>query len=368
MIEFVWPALFAVIVWWASTGIILWLDALPTHTFRWSMLAATGMLVLALYGLAVSSTDTTPAGAYEAFSYAIMIWGWQEMAFLMGFITGTRRTSCAPNCGGFAHFRHAVEAIIHHELTLIVLAALVVVLTLGGPNQTGTWTFLILWALRQSAKLNLFFGVPNLNKEFLPEHLRYLDSFLTKRPMNLLFPVSITASTIGLVLLVQAAASPSASSAEATAYTLISALLALAILEHWFMVLPLPSEALWSWARPSQKPVEPAMAFDKTSKPPARDHRLQSWSAPLADTCDVKELHDVLEATARGAYGDVWKVEGIARAGAGWIRFAVAGGRATVAAFVPRDFDRPNVEAFGCRLEPDKLEAAFAACRGQVAG
>ena len=30
-----------------------------------------------------------------------------------------------------------------------------------------------------SAKLNVFLGVPNLNEEFLPEHLRYLQSFFT---------------------------------------------------------------------------------------------------------------------------------------------------------------------------------------------
>ena len=31
--------------------------------------------------------------------------------------------------------------------------------------------------MRQSAKLNLFLGVRNLGVEFLPQHLRYLQSF-----------------------------------------------------------------------------------------------------------------------------------------------------------------------------------------------
>jgi hypothetical protein len=30
--------------------------------------------------------------------------------------------------------------------------------------------------------------------------------------------------------------------------TLVTALLALAVLEHWFLVLPVPDEALWTWA------------------------------------------------------------------------------------------------------------------------
>ena len=34
----------------------------------------------------------------------------------------------------------------------------------------------------------------------------------------------------------------------------IAVLLSLAILEHWLLVLPLPDEALWSWALGSRKP------------------------------------------------------------------------------------------------------------------
>jgi putative photosynthetic complex assembly protein 2 len=30
--------------------------------------------------------------------------------------------------------------------------------------------------------------------------------------------------------------------------SLVGSLLALAVLEHWFLVLPLPSENLWKWA------------------------------------------------------------------------------------------------------------------------
>ena len=51
-------------------------------------------------------------------------------------------------------------------------------LTRDGANQVGLWTFVILWAMRQSAKLNVFLGVRNLSEEFLPEHLRYLETSL----------------------------------------------------------------------------------------------------------------------------------------------------------------------------------------------
>jgi len=107
---------------------------------------------------------------------------------------------------------------------------------------------MILWAMRLSAKLNVFLGVPNLAEEFLPEHLHCLKSFLTKKPMNLLFPVSVTVSTLIAALLVQGALAAEAGAFQATGLTLLAVLLALAILEHWFLVLPLPDAALWSWA------------------------------------------------------------------------------------------------------------------------
>ena len=34
------PVLYALFVWWFSTGLILYLDRLPRHTFRWSLLGA----------------------------------------------------------------------------------------------------------------------------------------------------------------------------------------------------------------------------------------------------------------------------------------------------------------------------------------
>ena len=43
-------------------------------------------------------------------------------------------------------------------------------------------------------ELNVFLGVRNLNEQFLPKHLRYLGSYLVQKPMNLLFPLSVTVS------------------------------------------------------------------------------------------------------------------------------------------------------------------------------
>jgi putative photosynthetic complex assembly protein 2 len=247
MKDLIIPALFAVVLWWLSTGIILFLDGLPRRTFRWSMLGGTILLAVALQGLSRTGTMPTVAGAYLAFCCGLMVWAWQEMAFLLGFMTGPRKQACAAGCSGWRHFAHAVSAILYHELAILAGAATVAALTWGAPNQVGAWTFFVLWGLRLSAKLNLFLGVRNLNKEWIPDHLGFVKGFLNRRPMNLLFPVSITLSTVIAVYLVQAALAEDATDFEVAGYALIGTLLVLAILEHWFLVLPLPAEALWSW-------------------------------------------------------------------------------------------------------------------------
>jgi len=247
------PVLYALFLWWFSTGVILYLDGLPRRTFRWSMLGCTALAVVALWGLVATRNDISVVGVYAAFTYGLLIWGWHEMSFLMGFVTGPRRTACPEGCRGWRHLGHAIQAILWHELAIVATVVLVVALTWGGANQVATWTFLVLWVMRLSAKLNVYLGVPNLTEEFLPQHLQYLRSFLTRRPMNSLFPVSVTVSTVVATHLVDSALTADEGAFGAVAYTFVATLLVLAILEHWFLVLPLPDAALWSWALRSRE-------------------------------------------------------------------------------------------------------------------
>jgi putative photosynthetic complex assembly protein 2 len=241
-----WAAGYAMLVWWFTTGIILFLDGLPAATFRRSMAGASVLLVGALYCLHQSAADASTAGAYTAFSAAIMLWGWLEMSFLMGFITGPRKHPYIGVRGGWRHFRQATGAIIYNELATLSAAGLVLVATWHAVNRVALWTFLVLWSMRVSAKLNLFLGVTNTGSQFLPPHLAYLESFFNKRRMNLLFPISILGSTVALVVLVQRLWAAS-DGFQVTGFALTASLLALAILEHWFMVLPIPTEKLWDW-------------------------------------------------------------------------------------------------------------------------
>jgi putative photosynthetic complex assembly protein 2 len=573
MTQYVYPALYALFVWWFSTGVIIYLDGLPRRTFRWSMLGATVVLLVSIWGLARSSLDTTIGGAYAAFTYGLLAWGWQEISFYMGFVTGSRRAPCPEGCRGWRHFGHAVQTSLYHELAIIVCALVVVAVSRGAPNQIGTWTFMVLWWMHQSAKLNVFLGVRNLNEEFLPEHLQFLKSFLTKKPMNLLFPASVTLSTVIAALLFRRAFAADATGFAATGFTFLGMMMALAILEHWFLVLPLPAAALWRWglrSRGARQPfdvevvagflgagkttflrrrldegaanlrtvvlvndfsaigidgsllsrrgadivelpngciccslrqdlaaqlqvvvarwapqrvlIEPSGVADVAAllgvlehaelKPLVRslrvcvvvdaaaflgdyarrpeyfvaqarlapvfivnktdlvapaeytvvettlralnpraaifpaswgavenaalakasltrlqaaveepdagaanrhDHEtdalgLTSWSTLLKYPCNPESLRAVLDAVARGAYGPVERIKGIACAGSGWVHFDVAGGRASMMAFAPGENEKPRVVAIGRAVDEVGLAAAFAACSAPASG
>ncbi|MDP9089090.1 MAG: putative photosynthetic complex assembly protein PuhE [Pseudomonadota bacterium] len=247
MPEFWVPALYAALVWWFATGIILLLDGLPQKTFPWSMAGSTLILLGAAYLVRTSAADSTVRGAYVAFTSAVLIWGWLEMSFLLGFITGPRRHGCIERCSGWRHFVHATLAILYNEIATALGAFGIYAATLHMANHEAFWTYVILWIMRLSAKLNLFLGVPNLGEKFLPPHLQYLKTYFARRSMNFLFPISISASTIGTAFLLQKCAAAT-SAFQNACYSLMASLLALAVIEHWFMVLPLPSEKLWRWA------------------------------------------------------------------------------------------------------------------------
>ncbi len=257
MLTFLLPVVYALFVWWFSTGLIIYLDGLPGRTFRYTFWGTTALLAVGLVGLALTKNDTSVMGAYLAFTFGTLAWGWQEVSFYLGYVTGPRKEPCPETCGGIRHFGHAVQTSLYHELAIIGFSVVVVALTWGGANQVGTWTFFIMWWMHQSAKLNVFFGVRNLNEEFLPEKLQFLRSFLKKRGMNSFFPISVTVSTIITVILFQQAFAPGTSEFTQVAYTFLAFLMALAILEHWFLVLPLPG-TLWDWGLRSRKQATPA--------------------------------------------------------------------------------------------------------------
>lgn len=252
--EYVLPPLVAMFIWWFGTGLVMLLDGQPRDTYRWSLATSTVIALGALVCIAKSADNTSVAGAYAAFTCAVLVWGWHELTFLTGWLTGPRKTACSDPAHGPTRFVEAVRVIQWHELALLAMLAAIVALTWGGSNAVAAWTFGLLWVMRLSAKLNLFLGVRNLGEEFLPAHLKYLRSYFVRRRMNALLPFTVVGgSLLALALVLHAIDSGGAARVGAL---LVASMTVLAVAEHLLLVLPLPPTALWRWAlrhRPSEQ-------------------------------------------------------------------------------------------------------------------
>ena len=253
---FALPVVFAIFIWWFSTGVVILLDGLPHRTFRWSLVISSGLALAALFGLAHTASQTTLSGAYCAFTCSLLLWGWHELSFLTGWITGPRKRANSPGGSRWHHAWQAVQVILWHELWLLLSMSLIAALTWRQPNSVGLWTFAVLWSMRASAKLNLFLGVRNLGLEFLPAHLSYLQHYFRRARMNLLFPISVTAASAVAIWMIRGAMSQPAGSAESVGPLLVATMLVMGVLEHWMLVLPIAPSALWRWAlRPTHGAV-----------------------------------------------------------------------------------------------------------------
>ncbi len=254
------PPIYAAFVWWFSTGTVLLLVGRAGQFTALRATAALGLLVGSLVGLALTANETGVGAAYAAFTCTILLWGAQEIAFLAGWVTGPRPRRCVVGARGARRLGYALLAILYHELALIACGVAILALTWNSANQIGAWTFAALWVLRQSSKINLFLGVPVTNDELMPEAVQFLKTYFARKPVGAFFPVSVTIATATLVILVQRIVEVAATPFDIVGLTLVSTLFALGVVEHWFMLLPLPAITLWGWGvRPPSPPEDHAM-------------------------------------------------------------------------------------------------------------
>jgi hypothetical protein len=253
---------FAIFIWWFSTGIVILLNRMSRTAVTLSLVISSVLGLAALLGLAHTAQQTGVMGAYCAFTCALLAWGWNELSFLTGWITGPQKTAILKSTSGWPRFTASFNAVAWHELSILVVGLLIVAITWDAPNQVGTGTYLVLWVMRTSAKLNLFFGVRNLSEEFLPVHLAYLESFFKRRRMNAFFPFAVVSALVGLWNLVDFAQQATTPPAQMVGAVLVGTMLALAIVEHFMLVLPLDTTALWRWAIRKHHTPHTPVAFE----------------------------------------------------------------------------------------------------------
>ena len=104
------PFAAALMAWFFATGAILWLDRRPEDSWGASLLGATVVAGFAFAAVLVSQESATPLAAYTGFLAAILLWGWHELSFLLGFVTGPRREACPPDVRGWQRFRPTKDA------------------------------------------------------------------------------------------------------------------------------------------------------------------------------------------------------------------------------------------------------------------
>ena len=253
-------ALSALLLWWASTGVLLWRVHVADrgHGDQHTLSVILGLPLFAAGVLGVNATlgDPSALGVWLAFLSALALWGWIELAFLSGVITGPNQAPCPPGLRGARRFWSAFATIAWHELALLATLVTLGAATWGAENAFAFWTFALLFGARISAKLNLFLGVPRINTDFLPRPLAHLSGYFRQGPVSGFFPVSVTllALTTGCFIeRIVSATTPGAT----VGFTLLAALSALALLEHWFMVWRVRDDKLWRWLLPDAQPTRP---------------------------------------------------------------------------------------------------------------
>jgi putative photosynthetic complex assembly protein 2 len=235
------PFLFVLCLWFFSTGALLWLNRLDRSTHPASILGLAVLCGPAVCGVLVSAPEMGEAAAYLGFASALVIWGWHEASFLMGFVAGPRRVPATPGTRGWARFGEAAATVIHHELALFGTMIALYAICWGQPNLIAAHTFALLFVLRLAAKLNIFLGVPNIDADLMPAHLDYLKSYFRDAPMNALFPFTFIGS-IALAVWLFGAAHP-----------LLFVLAVIGVIENTALMLPVRDSRLWQAFTPRKQ-------------------------------------------------------------------------------------------------------------------
>lgn len=262
--------LLAIFLWWFFTGAILlavrWADRQGGAAHGMVTVAGVPLLALGTAGVILSLAGTSVWTVYAGFLGALAVWGWIELAFLTGIIAGPERRTCPPGLSGWPRFWRAWGTVAHHEVALTLGLTTLALISAGAESKVALWTYLILYVARVSAKLNLFFGVPRINVEFIPARLSHIASYFRRGPVTPAFPLAITFLSVATGCFVERLIGADTAVTQA-AWTLLATLSALALLEHWLMVVPLPDAKLWRWMLPAPKPETATFPSEESPRP-----------------------------------------------------------------------------------------------------
>jgi putative photosynthetic complex assembly protein 2 len=138
-------ALIALFLWWFSTGAILLAvrraDKEGAQARLWAVLWNLPVLILGGVGFFDTLSNDSVAGVYVAFLSALALWGWIELAFLTGVITGPVNQPLPEAAPEWERFIRAWGTIAYHEMLLAFTLIAMIFASYGAENKFGLWTF-----------------------------------------------------------------------------------------------------------------------------------------------------------------------------------------------------------------------------------
>ena len=237
------------VAWWLSTALVLGLVSARRRSRPYGMALASVLAVGAAWALVAFRDDATIVGSVGGFVCGLLLWGWLEASYLLGYLTGPRSEACPPGVSGVRRFGYGVLASLYHELAVLAMASGLWLLHRDAENTTGLYAFVILWLMRWSAKLHLFLGVSRFDPTLLPERMQYLKSYMGAARTNSYFSYSLALGAAAFLTCLGMAVSAEASDADRVRGLLLASLVALGMLEHGFMVVSFPDSKLWTWLK-----------------------------------------------------------------------------------------------------------------------
>lgn len=245
----------AVAVWWISTGLVLFAVRRTEGEGGGNIVAMMSFMsavaIVGVVALSYSKHMLTPLGSYMGFFGALLLWAWHEASFLSGLITGPRKGDCPQNLNQWGRFKAAWEAICNHEVAILFTVLLLYWLMLDAANPFGLWTFVLLWVMRISAKLIIFLGARNAMSDLMPKPIAHLKTYFNTTRTSPFFAFAVVMASVVFALLVIGAYDASEPYIR-VGHVLLASFMALAIVEHFVLVLPISDTALWSWAMPEK--------------------------------------------------------------------------------------------------------------------
>ena len=238
----------AVSAWWLLTGLAL----LVVHQSK--KVAHRGFITHSIFTLVAwlcvpsNAASTSPIAVAAGFLVGLVIWGWLELSYLLGYVNGPNHSVYRGGASTWVRFKGALATTIYHEAAVVAFVAFLAAISINQPNRTAFYTVTVLCLMRWSAKLNLFFGVRAFNDRWLPDHLHYLSSYLRLGKASLLLPLSTLLGFFVTFKIYELASAADVLSYQLSLY-LVASLMLLASVEHIFLLFPLNEAVLWRWAK-----------------------------------------------------------------------------------------------------------------------